>query len=43
VLFQERRGVQPIERLWAFYLTSDEFFAEIAKDFGGAPGRLLEN
>jgi hypothetical protein len=36
VLFQERRGVQPVERLWAFYLTSDEFFAEIAKDFGGA-------
>lgn len=36
VLFQERRGVDPVERMWAFYLTSDEFFAEIAKDFGGA-------
>jgi DNA-binding PadR family transcriptional regulator len=34
VLFQERRGVQPVERLWAFYLTSDAFFRELAKDFG---------
>jgi hypothetical protein len=33
VLFQERRGVQPIERLWAFYLTSDDFFRELARDF----------
>ncbi len=43
ILFQERRGVQPVERLWAFYLTSDAFFAEIAKDFGGARGRLLDS
>jgi hypothetical protein len=33
VLFQERRGVTPIERMWAFYLTSDAFFDELAKDF----------
>lgn len=33
VLFQERRGVQPVERMWAFYLTSDNFFRELAKDF----------
>ena len=33
VLFQERRGVQPVERLWAFYLTSDDFFRELARDF----------
>lgn len=33
VLFQERRGVQPVERMWAFYLTSDDFFRELAKDF----------
>lgn len=33
VLFQERRGVQPIERMWAFYLTSDDFYREIARDF----------
>ena len=36
VLFQERRGVQPVERMWAFYLTSDDFFREIAKDFSSA-------
>lgn len=34
VLFQERRGVTPVERMWAFYLTSDEFFREIARDYG---------
>lgn len=33
VLFQERRGVQPVERMWAFYLTSDDFFRELARDF----------
>ncbi len=33
VLFQERRGVMPVERLWAFYLTGDDFWREIAKDF----------
>jgi hypothetical protein len=33
VLFQERRGVQPVERMWAFYLTSDAFFDELARDF----------
>jgi hypothetical protein len=34
VVFQERRGVTPIERMWAFYLMSDEFYAELAKDLG---------
>lgn len=33
VLFQERRGVNPVERMWAFYLTSDDFWRELAKDF----------
>ena len=33
VLFQERRGVEPVERMWAFYLTSDAFFDELARDF----------
>ena len=33
VLFQERRGIDPVERMWAFYLTSDDFFRELAKDF----------
>jgi DNA-binding PadR family transcriptional regulator len=32
ILFQERRGIDPVERMWAFYLTSDDFFREIAKD-----------
>jgi hypothetical protein len=32
VRFQERRGVQPVERMWAFYLTSDDFFRELARD-----------
>ncbi len=32
VLFQERRGVKPVERLWAFYLVGDELWAELAKD-----------
>jgi len=33
VLFQERRGIDPVERMWAFYLTSDDFYRELAKDF----------
>jgi hypothetical protein len=32
VVFQERRGVSPVERLWAFYLTSDAFWAELARE-----------
>lgn len=32
VLFQERRGAQPVERFWAFYLMSDAFWAELARD-----------
>lgn len=32
VLFQERRGVRPVERMWAFYLTGDDFWREIEKD-----------
>ena len=35
VLFQQRRGVSPIEALWAFYLTSDEFFQHLALDTQG--------
>jgi hypothetical protein len=31
VLFQQRRGVNPVEPLWAYYLVSDEFYAELAK------------
>ena len=36
VLFQERRGASPVERLWAFYLMSDAFWTELARDL--APG-----
>jgi len=32
VLFQERRGSQPIERMWAFYLTGDDFWRELARE-----------
>ncbi len=32
VVFQERRGVTPVERLWAFYLLSDELYRELAKE-----------
>ena len=31
-LFQERRGADPVERLWAYYLVSDEFFQALAAD-----------
>lgn len=32
VAFQERRGVRPVERLWAFYLTSEAFYRELARE-----------
>jgi len=35
VVFQERRGVTPVERLWAFYLTSNEFFIELFREIEG--------
>lgn len=34
VQFQSERGISPVERMWAFYLMSDEFYAEIAKELG---------
>jgi hypothetical protein len=36
VLWQERRGVSPIERFWAFYLMSDDFWTELGKDLEDA-------
>jgi hypothetical protein len=33
VLFQERRGIVPVERMWAFYLTGDAFWRELERDF----------
>lgn len=35
VAFQRQRGVSPVETLWAFYLTSDAFYAELARDLEG--------
>lgn len=34
VLWQERRGVTPVERFWAFYLMSDAFWSELARELG---------
>ena len=32
VTWQQRRGVNPVETLWAYYLTSAEFFQELARE-----------
>lgn len=32
VLWQEQRGLRPVERLWAFYLTGDELWNELARE-----------
>ena len=34
VHWQEQRGIKPVERLWAFYLLSDELYRELAKEIG---------
>lgn len=34
-LFQERRSILPVERLWAYYLVSDDFWRELARDLEG--------
>ena len=31
-LFQQRRGISPVETFWAYYLVDDAFFNELAKD-----------
>lgn len=33
VEFQRSRGVRPVQPLWAYYLTDEELYAELAKDF----------
>ena len=33
-IFQQRRGISPVETLWAYYLTDDAFYNELAKDMG---------
>lgn len=35
VLFQQRRGADPVEHDWALYLLSDDFYAELARDLDG--------
>jgi hypothetical protein len=32
VKFQEQRGVRPVERMWAYYLMSDAFYDELARE-----------
>ncbi|MBX3261658.1 MAG: hypothetical protein KF782_18385 [Labilithrix sp.] len=32
VQWQERRGIRPVERLWAFYLTGDDLWNELARE-----------
>lgn len=32
VIYQERRGIKPVERMWGFYLMSDEFWNDLAKE-----------
>jgi hypothetical protein len=32
VLYQERRGIKPVERLWAFYLMGDDFWSDLARE-----------
>lgn len=36
VEFQRQRGVAEIQTLWAYYLTDDDFYAELARDLEGA-------
>lgn len=31
-LYQERRGVKPVERMWGFYLMSNEFWNDLARE-----------
>jgi hypothetical protein len=35
VLFQQRRGIAPVEPSWAFYLVSDGFWETLAEDIRG--------
>jgi hypothetical protein len=34
IVFQQRRGIAPVERMWAYYLMSDAFWDELRKDTG---------
>jgi hypothetical protein len=34
VRFQERRGIRPVERDWAYFLLADAFYEDLARDLG---------
>jgi hypothetical protein len=34
VVFQQRRGMAPVERMWAYFLMSDTFWDELRNDTG---------
>lgn len=36
VLWQEQRGLRPVETLWAFYLTGDALWSELARELARA-------
>ena len=38
--FQRQRGVRPVQPLWAYYLTDEAFYAEIAKDLDAEASEL---
>jgi hypothetical protein len=35
-LWQQQRGVSPVQSLWAYYLLDDDFYTELAKDLGAS-------
>jgi hypothetical protein len=35
VLFQQRRGADPVEYEWPLYVTSDDFYNELERDLDG--------
>lgn len=39
VLWQEQRGLRPVERLWAYYLTGDALWNELARELERTGGR----
>jgi hypothetical protein len=41
VLYQQRRGITPVEPLWAYYLAGDELWADLAREIGEDGGRAL--
>ena len=42
VLWQEQRGIRPVERLWAFYLTGDDLWNELARELDASRSTEVE-